>query len=106
MLKRILQIVAVLGSGLYLYNKIPDPNVPSTPPKTVPKVDVTKYAGTWYEIASIPMFYQRGCVNTKAVYSLNPDKSVKVEYNSDVTQELLLQQWQEVRGKGQCSRLR
>jgi lipocalin len=51
MLKRILQIVAVLGSGLYLYNKIPDPNVPSTPPKTVPKVDVTKYAGTWYEIA-------------------------------------------------------
>jgi hypothetical protein len=47
MLKRILQIIAVLGSGIDLYMR-PDPNVPSTPPTTVPKVDITKYGGTWY----------------------------------------------------------
>lgn len=79
MLKRLLQIVAVLGTGIYLYLR-PDPNVPSTPPKTVAKVDIEKYGGTWYEIASIPMFFQRGCVNTKATYSLLEDKTVKVEY--------------------------
>ena len=30
-------------------------------PKTVEKVDLTKYAGTWYEIAKIPNSFQSDC---------------------------------------------
>lgn len=37
---------------------------------TVSSVDLNKYAGTWYEYASYPMFFERGCVNVKATYTL------------------------------------
>jgi apolipoprotein D and lipocalin family protein len=39
-------------------------------PVTVTQVDVGKYCGTWYEIASIPGRQQRRCTNTKAEYTL------------------------------------
>lgn len=41
-------------------------------PETVSRVDVARYCGTWYEIASIPVRRQRGCSGTKAEYSLAP----------------------------------
>lgn len=41
-------------------------------PETVPQVDVTRYCGTWYEIAAVPMRQERGCTNTKAEYTLAP----------------------------------
>jgi apolipoprotein D and lipocalin family protein len=41
-------------------------------PQTVDQVDVAKYCGTWYEIASIPVRRQRGCSGTKAEYFLAP----------------------------------
>ena len=28
---------------------------------TVNKVDLQRYAGTWYEIARLPQWFQRGC---------------------------------------------
>lgn len=45
---------------------------------TVPYVDVQKYMGRWYEIASFPQSFQRGCTCTTADYSLNDDGTVKV----------------------------
>lgn len=45
---------------------------------TVPYVDLTQYVGVWYEIASYPMFFQRGCVATKATYSLRSDGNIGV----------------------------
>lgn len=45
---------------------------------TVPFVDLNKYLGTWYEIASFPMFFQKGCVATKATYSQRPDGMIDV----------------------------
>lgn len=45
---------------------------------TVPSVDLNRYLGTWYEIASYPMFFQRGCVATEANYQLRPDGRVTV----------------------------
>lgn len=54
----------------------------SYPPlETAPKVDLEKYAGRWYEISSIPMRFQKGCVCTYAEYSLSPKGHVVV-YNS------------------------
>jgi lipocalin/acetyl esterase/lipase len=44
-----------------------------------PVVDVNKYLGTWYEVGSVKQFFSIGLVNTKAVYSLNPNGSIKVE---------------------------
>jgi apolipoprotein D and lipocalin family protein len=38
-------------------------------PNTVRKVDLKQYQGTWYEIASIPQRFSKGCVCTRAVYS-------------------------------------
>ena len=37
---------------------------------TVHSVDLKKYAGTWYELASYPQFFERGCSNVKATYTL------------------------------------
>ena len=37
--------------------------------KTVKSVDLQRYAGTWYEIASYPQFFERGCTNVKATYT-------------------------------------
>lgn len=48
------------------------------PLATVDRVDLQRYAGTWYEIARLPQWFQRGCYNSTATYSLNDDGSVKV----------------------------
>ncbi|MGB3352389.1 MAG: lipocalin family protein [Mycobacterium sp.] len=44
-----------------------------------PVVDLGSYLGTWYEVGSVKQFFSIGLVNTTAVYSLNPDGSIKVE---------------------------
>jgi apolipoprotein D and lipocalin family protein len=36
---------------------------------TVPFVDINKYAGKWYEIASFPQRFQKGCNATTAEYT-------------------------------------
>ena len=48
------------------------------PLATVDGVDLQRYAGTWHEIARLPQWFQRGCYNSTATYSLNDDGSVKV----------------------------
>jgi len=53
----------------------------------VEHVDLTRYQGKWYEIASIPQFFQRKCVkNTMANYNLVSSDLVSVE-NSCVTKD-------------------
>ncbi|MBN1279821.1 MAG: lipocalin family protein [Chlorobiaceae bacterium] len=47
-------------------------------PLTVEKVDVARYCGTWYEIASIPAKRQRNCSKTKAEYTLSGTGPVQV----------------------------
>jgi lipocalin len=42
-------------------------------------VDIQQYAGTWYEQGSVKQFFSFGLVNTKAVYTPQPDGSIKVE---------------------------
>ena len=44
-----------------------------------PPVDVNKYAGTWFEQGSVKQFFAIGLVNTKAVYTPQPDGTIKVE---------------------------
>ncbi|RDD30343.1 lipocalin [Prosthecochloris sp. ZM] len=47
-------------------------------PRTVDSVDVERYCGTWYEIASYVPKEQRTCVRTKAEYILNKEGYVDV----------------------------
>lgn len=44
----------------------------------VEKVDLQAYMGKWYEIARYPNSFQKGCVNSRATYSLKPDGKVAV----------------------------
>jgi lipocalin len=46
-----------------------------------PPVDVAEYANgePWYEQGSVKLPFAWGLVNTKAVYTLNPDGTVKVQ---------------------------
>jgi len=48
------------------------------PLQTVPKVDLNRYLGTWYEIATIPQRFQKGCTAVSATYTLRPDGKIKV----------------------------
>ncbi|WP_263261677.1 lipocalin family protein [Pseudomonas sp. RIT-PI-S] len=63
-------------------------------PKTVGKVDLKRYQGTWYELARMPMFFQRHCVQSEAHYSLKPDGTVDV-LNRCKTQD---GSWEEAHG--------
>lgn len=47
--------------------------------QTVPYVDLEKYAGKWYEIASFPQRFQKGCTCTTAEYTLTDKGYVVVE---------------------------
>lgn len=46
--------------------------------ETVPYVDISKYMGKWYEIASFPQKFQEGCICTTAEYTLNDNGTVTV----------------------------
>jgi apolipoprotein D and lipocalin family protein len=49
------------------------------PLEVVPSVDLTRYAGKWYEIARLPNRFQRDCAgNTTATYTLRPDGKITV----------------------------
>lgn len=48
------------------------------PMATVADLDVTRYAGRWYEVASFPVFFQRGCTATTADYDLRADGVIGV----------------------------
>eukprot|EP01018_Ginkgo_biloba_P005977 Gb_06015 [translate_table: standard] len=49
------------------------------PLEVVKGLDLQKYMGRWYEIASMPSRFQpKNGVNTRATYTLNPDNTVHV----------------------------
>ena len=51
----------------------------TVPPQAVDQVDIQKYAGKWYEIAHLPMYFQRKCVsNISAQYTVNADQTMVV----------------------------
>ena len=48
------------------------------PLKTVSYVDVERYMGVWYEIASFPQWFSKDCFNTSATYALRDNGKVSV----------------------------
>lgn len=47
-------------------------------PKTVNSVDLDRYLGTWYEIASYPAWFQKNCTAVKAEYTRREDGLISV----------------------------
>jgi apolipoprotein D and lipocalin family protein len=48
------------------------------PLETVEQVDLDRYLGRWYEIASYPAWFQKNCTATTADYSMRDDGLIKV----------------------------
>jgi len=46
--------------------------------EVVPFVDLQRYLGTWYEIATIPSRFQKDCVGVTAAYTMRPDGDITV----------------------------
>jgi len=46
--------------------------------QTVKQVDLSRYVGTWYEIASFPQSFQRDCTGTTAIYTIRSDGEIDV----------------------------
>ena len=47
-----------------------------SPPTVVNAVDLNRYLGKWYEIASYPAWFQKECTGSTAEYSLLPDGKI------------------------------
>jgi apolipoprotein D and lipocalin family protein len=50
----------------------------ASPVETVPFVELERYMGKWYEIASFPQRFQKGCTGSTAEYSIRQNGKVKV----------------------------
>ena len=68
-------LVGIFASAGSLLAAIADAKPPL---QTVSHVDLKRYMGTWYEIASFPQWFQKGCVATSATYALRQDGDVDV----------------------------
>ena len=64
--------------GLVLAAALAGCATPQPPLEVVSEVDLDRYLGRWYEIASIPQRFQRGCVASRATYTARPDGRIGV----------------------------
>lgn len=48
------------------------------PLPTVNKVDINRYLGTWYEMARYEHYFEKGCSNVSATYTLNESGKINV----------------------------
>ncbi|WP_044873021.1 lipocalin family protein [Pseudomonas sp. LFM046] len=67
------------------------------PPRTVGAVDLARYQGTWYELARMPVSFQRGCAQAEAHYDLQDDGSLAVLNRC----RTLGGDWKETRGRAE-----
>lgn len=74
-LKKLFLIFIAVALAVFIYRET---RPPVNPPDTVPQVDLSRYLGAWYEIASIPFFWSKGCICSNANYSLRSDGDIKV----------------------------
>lgn len=69
---------ALLLASLFLACTAFAPAAEDKPLATVPSVDLQRYMGLWYEIASFPQRFQKGCHCTTAEYSMTDKGYVRV----------------------------
>ena len=76
---RTLSLLSALSAGLALPALAPAAGGALLPNTSVPALDLQRYAGKWYEQASLPMFFTRACVSdTTAQYTPQADGTMAV----------------------------
>ena len=71
------QVIAFIAMGFIMFGCTT--TAKDKPPLTVvDRVDLERYLGKWYEIASYPAWFQKGCTGSTAEYSLLPDGKIQV----------------------------
>jgi len=68
-------VLGLLGLGLVASSSAKSP---VEPPTTAIVVDLNRYAGRWFEIARLPLFFQKANEAAIAEYGSNPDGTVSV----------------------------
>lgn len=69
-------LVALLSLAIAAGNGVAAPHLPNRP---VASLDLQRYSGHWHEIAHLPMYFQRQCVDTiTATYTPQPDGTLQV----------------------------
>ncbi len=93
MFRKSLGIALGLALGVCFYLGVQNKSQAKTKPaaagqapvQTVPQVDLNRYMGQWYELATIPMFFERRCTgNVTANYKLLPNGQVEVLNSCEV----------------------
>lgn len=70
-------LIALLASSAGCASTTTERNgLPELP--VVSSVDLSRYVGTWYEIASFPQSFQEGCTATTATYAIRTDGQIDV----------------------------
>lgn len=65
--------LALAGCGTTATERLKLPEL-----KTVAAVDLERYLGTWYDVASFPQSFQEGCTGSTATYTLRDDREIDV----------------------------
>ncbi len=65
--------------------------------QTVESVDLKRYLGTWYELASIPQWFSKGCVCTRATYKAGSDGEIRIL--NQCRRETTSAPWEAVNGR-------
>jgi apolipoprotein D and lipocalin family protein len=68
----------IITASIVFCSCLPAKHAPLPPLEVVPRVELSRYTGTWYEIARYPNSFQKGCTDTSAAYKLGPDGSFRV----------------------------
>ena len=73
-------LVVLLGLGIMIsYVELAESNTTLLEPRVVEDVDLSRYVGRWYEIALIPVWFQKECAGgTTAEYTLVKEGVVSV----------------------------
>ena len=72
-MKKIWMVLAAAALLWVAPTEAQNPNLP-----IVPQLDRARYVGRWYEVAYIPHWFERGCSNTTATYTLAADGRLNV----------------------------
>jgi apolipoprotein D and lipocalin family protein len=70
--------LATIALGMVLATAFGGCASPQPPLEVVGEVDLDRYLGRWYEIASFPQRFQRGCVASTATYTRRDDGRIGV----------------------------
>ncbi len=72
-------LISVFGATLFLPTACTFGRKELAPPlQVVPRVNLERYTGTWFEIARFPHRFQEGCVASSATYTLRSDGTIEV----------------------------